>query len=170
MTEEEDTIHPVVRLLVARMESHPEEFYFDSYWSGPHPQTMPAEDRWHTIMENVRGWASPEEIRLLNKPFLDAAHRAALDELLNGPERRAQERREREEEHRRWQQQMLSQRQAPGALSGLGNYQQYQNALEQNALARSYYEPISDTVRVPGGGVTSDEGIVDAMKKMLGLK
>lgn len=161
MTEEEDTIHPVVRLLVARMESHPEEFYFDSYWSGPHPQPMPEEDRWHTIMENVRGWASAEELKLLNKPFLDAAHRAALDELLNGPERRAEEARRREEEHKRWASQMAhAQAQVPGALVGLGNYQQYQNTLGHNQLVKDYYE----TTEIKG------KSLIRSVKDTLGLK
>ena len=92
---EEDNIHPVVRLLAARMESHPEEFYFR-----PDAAT-PDDARWEGIIDWVRRRASSEELSVLNKPYLDAAHEVALEELMNGPERRAEKERLREEDNKR---------------------------------------------------------------------
>lgn len=155
MEVKEDNVHPVVRLLVARMESHPEEFYFDEHWSEIRRANSLQVDRWYTIMENVRGWASPEEIKLLNKPFLDAAHRAALDELMNGPERRAEEERIRQEEHKRWVKHTAAAQQMAGVVSNAGSPSPYNNQL-QNAYQHQLQK--------------ENQGLVATAKRALGLK
>lgn len=111
---EEDNIHPVIRLLVARMESHPEEFDLHERLDAPVYGTH----RWEDIINRVNRWATEEEINLLSRPFMDAAHRDALDELMNGPERRAEEERIRQEEHRRWMK--AAQGTAGGVLGSVG--------------------------------------------------
>lgn len=126
MSEEKDNVHPVVRLLVARMESHPEEFDLHERLDAPVYGTH----RWEDILNRVNRWATEEEINLLSRPFMDAAHRDALDELMNGPERRAEEERIRQEEHRRW---MKGANQTQ--LAGVVGAQQYQNALSSSAYA-----------------------------------
>ena len=112
----EDNIHPVVRLLVARMESHPEEFEF---LEGETIKASTRIGRWEVALRDVRKWASPEELKLLSRAPLDALHRTAMDELLNGPERRAEEERLREEERKYFAAQSLmaqSQTQSLGQL------------------------------------------------------
>lgn len=75
-------LHPVVELLVARMETNPEEF----------ERGM---SRWNWMLEGVMTNCSEEERAALHaglRPIrLQQLHEDVLDELLNGPERRAQE-------------------------------------------------------------------------------
>lgn len=97
MADKKDNIHPVVRLLAARVESHPDEFDFEQ---GPDQSLY--ESRWGLVLERIKGWASEEDMAVLRKPFMDAIHRDTMDELLNGPERRAEEERLREEERKQW--------------------------------------------------------------------
>ena len=90
-----DNIHPVVELLAARMETHPEEFK-SGRWAG-----------WMTQME---GLLTEEERLLLRRLEMQEIHEEVLDELLNGDQRRAERRaleeKERELQMRRYQQQM----------------------------------------------------------------
>lgn len=58
----EDELHPVVRLLLARMESNPEEFCgtYDGYGSeGPHT-------RWSKWLRQLKEHTTPEEQALLD--------------------------------------------------------------------------------------------------------
>jgi hypothetical protein len=76
-------LHPVTSLLLARMESHPEEF------EAEYPP------RWHSILARMLT-AAPEEDKAAisvahSKVLMDRLHRDAMDELLNGDARRAAE-------------------------------------------------------------------------------
>jgi hypothetical protein len=71
-------IHPAVELLAARMESHPEEF-------GPHGQ-----GRWGTWLKQMEPLLTEEEKLMLRGPEMQGIHEDIMDELLNGPERRAE--------------------------------------------------------------------------------
>ena len=115
---ENDNIHPVVKLLAARMETHPDEFFY------PENHAELRIGRWDFALREVRNWASPEELKLLSQGPLDALHRTVLDELLNGPERRAEEERLREEERKQYMAQALAaQRQTmpPGQFYSLSS-------------------------------------------------
>jgi hypothetical protein len=76
-----DKLHPVVELMLARMETHPEEF----------PETFTG-GRWYTVITRILNWSSEEESEVLRERLrdimLDKAHAEAMDELLNGEERR----------------------------------------------------------------------------------
>ena len=141
---EDDNIHPVVKLLAARMESHPDEFWYPE--THAELRTGIGTGRWDFALREVRIWANPEELKLLSQGPLDALHRTALDELLNGPERRAEEERLREEERKHFAAQALkaqSQVRNTGTIAPSGQYtgvtqalgQQYAQAQGQNALA-----------------------------------
>ena len=88
----EDDMHEVVRLLLARMESHPEEF------GDPSPKistgAIPS-DRWWKAVSLVNEYGAEEEkaaVRAqMRKIKLNSAHGWMMDELLNGDERRRQE-------------------------------------------------------------------------------
>lgn len=82
-----ENVHPVVRLLAKRMESHPEEF---------------TKGRWGMWVSALMEMATPEEKLLLRKFRMDEIHEEVMDELLNGEVRRAEEERKREEEARRY--------------------------------------------------------------------
>lgn len=75
-------MHEVVTLLLARMESHPEEF-------------ARGMSRWGWMLEGVLTHCSEEERAVLKAALrsihLGQLHEDVMDELLNGPERRAEE-------------------------------------------------------------------------------
>ena len=77
-----DKLHDVVKLLIARMESHPEEF----------ERGM---SRWAWMVEGVMTNCSEEERAALHaglRPIrLKQLHEDVMDELLNGDERRRNE-------------------------------------------------------------------------------
>ena len=110
--------HAVVRLLLARMSSHPEEFVI---------QTKPSSsDRWYGPMAAVRGFGNDAEqaaiVAKLRIIRLDMAHEDMMDELLNGPERR---RAEMEEAKAAKNQSIAHSHQAQQQLYGQFKQQQY---------------------------------------------
>jgi hypothetical protein len=125
-----EEVHPVVRLLLERMKSHPEEFEPMRY-----DENIEADDaryRWGRIIEEVQEFGSDADAEALECALRDIrlgrAHEWALDELLNGEERRAQVRREREEQEKQrfaLMQQAYAQAQKPALQS-------YQNGLLQS--------------------------------------
>ena len=68
-------LHPAVQLMLARMETHPEEF-------------RPRGFRWETLVATMLAAASPEEAmaltRKLNRFRMDALHEQLMAELLDG--------------------------------------------------------------------------------------
>ena len=90
----EDDIHPLVRLMAARMETHPEEF--DGIvteipeWS---TRDTVAPPRWARIMRQLEPIRNETEKALLMRKYrawkIEQLHAIAMDELMNGPERRA---------------------------------------------------------------------------------
>jgi hypothetical protein len=114
-----DEPHAVVQLLLKRMESHPEEFAPDG------------EGRWAQWLDELIPFVTEAERVLLRGPMMQSIHERVMDELMNGPERRAKEAEEREliltsalAQQQSVQQQLAAQQQA---------YQQqaYQNAMGQ---------------------------------------
>lgn len=176
MSESENEPHEVVKLLIARMESHPEEFQRGMY-------------RWYDTISNITEFGNEADKAALNaglrKIRLDEAHEVALDELLNGPERRAEAEREKLEIERvrmqSLQQQMAAQKYSQA--------QQQQHLYSQGALS-SQLAGLSPTGFTPGlrgtsltsigtainnanalqlGNEKLDEGILKKLKKAAGL-
>jgi hypothetical protein len=117
-------IHPVVELLIARMESHPEEFMDDYLMSEVRPAA--GSSRWFRVIHAIREHGSKRDVETLNaalsKIHMQQIHEWTMDELLNGEDRR------REEEERKkqlWQQQQQMHQQAyqqsPHLQSGMQN-------------------------------------------------
>ncbi len=81
--------HEVVKLLLKRMESHPEEF-------------KSRVDRWDTVLVEVLEHANEAEIAAIHASIrnirLGEAHEDMMDELCNGEERRRKAREEHEYE------------------------------------------------------------------------
>jgi hypothetical protein len=119
--------HAVVRLLLARMESHPEEF---KVGDGPFL------DRWYDSINTINAYGNETDKAALNVKLRDLrlgeAHERVMDELLNGPERRRKEEEEREYErnlaasvqHMKQQQLAAHQNAYAGQLGQLGQYNQ----------------------------------------------
>lgn len=147
----EDNIHPVVRLLAKRMESHPEEFGYKG--SG----------RWSIWLEALHNLATPEERLLLRTARMDEIHEQVMDELLNGEARREEERRQRKEAEERYvqQQRAYSQAQQLQQLAG-------QQASQLYGQAQQYTNHIAPT-NIKLGDETLDEGMIKQIKRKLGL-
>ena len=94
--------HDVVKLLLARMESHPEEFRVAS---GP--------ERWGVPIDMIQDYGSEADKAVLNAKLRDIvmgeAHEDVMDELLNGPEKRRKYEEEREYERQLMQRNMQQQ-------------------------------------------------------------
>jgi len=115
-----DEPHDVVKLLVARMESHPEEF------------KRSLDGRWYDIIGEINAWGNEADKAAIAAGLRDIrlgeAHEDALDELCNGPERRRKQ-----EEDRLYEQQMLVQQAQKVQQQAAQQYgQQYQNAFPQS--------------------------------------
>lgn len=84
-----EELHDVVKLLLARMESHPEEFVADL------SEADSREYRWWQVIREVRESGTREEKDAiqagLRKIKLQRAHEIMMDELCNGDERRRKE-------------------------------------------------------------------------------
>lgn len=168
---EKDNIHPVVRLLAKRMESHPEEF-------GP-----ASGGRWAEWLDRLIPFVTEEERVMLRGPMIQDIHEEVMDELMNGPERRAQEKRERDLEMQRMiaqsQQraaQQASQLYGQAALQSgqLGNASGYAYNSAPTALPGTYYDAVTDTYNTRGFTMTkaqieNNPGLIASVKKALGL-
>ena len=77
--------HEVVKLLIKRMESHPEEFSMEN-------------GRWAQWLDQLVPFVTEAELRLLREPMMRDIHEEVLDELCNGDERRRKEQGEHEYE------------------------------------------------------------------------
>ena len=81
--------HPLVELMLARMESHPGEFEGGDEDLGYPPDVT---HRWTYILQAMRRYTTPAENEALDARLrairMDMIHRDAMDELLNGDERR----------------------------------------------------------------------------------
>ena len=122
-----DEVHPVVELLIARMESHPEEFKDDYMMSEVRPTA--GSGRWLLATQAIQDHGSKRDVEALNaalsKIYMQYIHEWTMDELLNGEDRR---REEEEDKKRLWlQQQQLHQQayqQSPHLQSGMQNVSQ----------------------------------------------
>jgi hypothetical protein len=103
--------HEVVKLLVARMESNPEEF-------------NDVEGRWAQWLDELMPFVTEEERVMLRKPMMQSIHEEVMDELCNGEERRRKHKEDTEYERHLAQAMQHTQRQAMqgivGAYSGGG--------------------------------------------------
>lgn len=85
-----DKLHPAIELLLARMDSHPEEFVSDNlpvYGSRADVLRKLVEN----VLDNVEG---PQVLPIkekLDQLYLDMYHKELMDELLSGDDKRAQE-------------------------------------------------------------------------------
>ena len=101
-------LHDVVKLLIARMESHPEEF------AASLSVEDSRSDRWWQVIQMTLECGTKEEKDAVNQGIrkikLQRAHEIMMDELLNGDERRRKQ--EEDYEYEQKLQRGLSQRQA----------------------------------------------------------
>ena len=122
-----DEPHDVVKLLVARMESHPEEFKSD------------VNGRWYDVVTEITEYGNEADKAAMNAKLRDIrlgeAHEGMMDELCNGPERRR-----RQEEEAEYERQLILQKAMAQRHTAQQYAQQYGNAFPQ-----SLGKPLSGT-------------------------
>ncbi len=161
-----DNIHPVVELLAARMESHPEEF--EPNGGG----------RWAEWLDRLIPFVTEEERVMLRGHMMQDIHEEVLDELLNGEERRAQEKRERDLEMQRMLAQAQVQRLQPGQYAqvqslsalqgmGVGNVVPSQPLVIQSGGKEAMRIQANGDIKI--GNETLNEGTLRKIKKALGI-
>lgn len=141
-----DEMHDVVKLILARIESHPEEF-----GRGAH--------RWDWIIERVQNYGSKEECGAIDaalRPIrLQEVHEDMMDELCNGDERRRKEREDEEYYQRTLAQQKLTAQQL---------VMQQQNALGVGTATPS--QVLNVTTRHPTMADMQNNGIMNALRNI----
>lgn len=170
--------HAVVRLLVKRMESHPEEFRRDA-------ETFHA--RWYDYVEGIKVYGSEADNATITAKLreirLAEIHEQVMDELVNGPERRRKQEEEREYE-RQVMQQALQRNNQMSAQQALQNTYASQLGSYQNAVGIGTQSPSQPLVIQSGGkeamriqtngdirigNETLNEGLLKNIKKALKL-
>jgi hypothetical protein len=120
--------HAVVRLLLARMKSHPEEF---KRHEGIY------KDRWYDHVNTINTYGNEADKAAmaegLREIWLGEVHELVMDELVNGPERRRKEVEEREYEQQMLARGRLAQQQQMAAQQAVQQQQLqgYRNAVGQ---------------------------------------
>ena len=172
----DDTIHPVIELLVKRMESHPTEFDFTTH-PGGHIQFA---GRWDNFIGRLGHYMTEAERNLIyaakRKAVFEKVHEEIVDELFNGDDRRAKQEQERADRAGQtfMQQQMYAQSQLQGQLGQLGQLQphtlnSYLNAA--NVAPQTTYNSATNAYSYAGQTFTSeaaaDSGLLDRIRKGL---
>jgi len=157
-----DELHAVVRLLLKRMESHPEEFIFglsapDVGIRSPRVST----NRWNSFVQDVSDWGNEADKAAIHEGLreirLGEIHERVMDELINGEQRRADERRAFEEEEKRYN----AMKQQP-QLYGQAVQNSYQNTLTG--------AQVTSNNSITLGDAPLTEGMLPQIKKALGAK
>ena len=144
--------HEVVKLLIKRMESHPEEFSMEN-------------GRWAQWLDQLVPFVTEAELRLLREPMMRDIHEEVLDELCNGEERRRKQEEDREYERhlahavmqQKQQQQALAQQQKAyvSQIQGMVG-QVYGGGGGGAGLVQGTYDSDLDKYRnTPTGSITS---------------
>jgi hypothetical protein len=150
-----DEIHPVVELLVARMDSHPEEFRYNPTGS------LAITGRWETWIAQL-GWYMNEAEKALiygkaKELIFQRIHEEVLDELLNGDERRRKAEADRLAEAKAMTAMQTHVQQAYGTL-GMGNSNPYMDNMTT---------ALTNELRL--GSESLSEGLLKQIKGKLGL-
>lgn len=168
-----DEVHPLVTLLVARAKSHPEEF------RGGKPNTISPASRWWFAVDTIRRDGTAEDKALLTstigRGLMDEAHEWALDELMNGEQRRAEGQRAMEEEEKRQSamQQALQQALQQAKSSQQTQAQSLQQAQALQSLQNAYAQPgLWEANSVPptvSAGLKA-QNLYEQLKNVMGVK
>jgi hypothetical protein len=139
-----DEPHDAVKLLIARMESHPEEFRVGD---------APFHDRWYDHVNSIQAFGSEADKAAISAGLreirLGETHERVMDELLNGEDRRRKVFEEQEYERNLSKSLALTKQQM---------MQQAGQGL-QNAYANTYYD--YDLDKMVGVGTTAPSTKLD---------
>jgi hypothetical protein len=163
-----DELHAVVRLLLKRMESHPEEFTYGVSGADGIRSPLRGINRWDAYLQDISEGGNEAEKAAIHKGLreirLGEIHERVMDELINGEQRRADERRAFEEEQKRYntlkQQTSIAQQYAmsSGAL-----------AAQQNAISGAQITGLSMAEQnMSISKKQYEQNLYDQLKKALG--
>lgn len=130
-----DEPHEVVKILLARMESHPEEFKRTA---------EPYYDRWQRCIDTINSFGNEADTAAINAGMrsirLAEVHEQVMDELLNGEDRRRKQEEEAEYERKLATQTKLGQyaNQASNYSNANQALHQYQNAMLGSGIQNTY--------------------------------
>jgi len=151
--------HEVVKLLLARMESHPEEFRNGD---------VLLHDRWYEYVNGIQAYGNEADKAAiaagLREIRLSEIHEKVMDELLNGDDRRRKA-----EEEREYERNLIMQKarntyaQQNTCASQLGSYR---NAAVTHIAGAG---PSLKVVGTTGTGATLASSAINQIKKALGL-
>lgn len=151
-----DKLHPVVELLVARMESHPEEFKFTR--GGYH-------QRWYDHINSINEYGNEADKAAINAKMRDIrlaeVHEQVMDELLNGEDRRRKEQEERE-----YERELIIKKSGMAQAVGLapGQYNQANAYRNQLGQLGSYQNAIGIGTQSPSQPLSIQSGGTEAMR------
>lgn len=147
-----DEPHEVVKLLVARMESHPEEFERGTY-------------RWANTISDITEWGNETDKTAIDAKLryirLGEAHEDMLDELLNGPERRRMQQEEIEYERQMLVKQAMAQQQSLQQQTAAQKY-----ASQYGSSVGSFGKPLT-AARHPTSADMVSNGIMNSIRNIL---
>jgi cysteine sulfinate desulfinase/cysteine desulfurase-like protein len=159
-----DEPHEVVKLLIKRMDSHPEEFRVgdDMY-----------RDRWDEHISDIQAFGNAVDKAALDAKLRDIRlgeiHERVMDELSNGEERHRKKAEEQEYERNLAKSLQLTQQQAMQQ-----QLQQYQNATGQYSQAQAVglagQSPNIVPVANGGTGAILPVSTINQIKQALGIK
>jgi cysteine sulfinate desulfinase/cysteine desulfurase-like protein len=159
-----DEPHEVVKLLIKRMDSHPEEFRVgdDMY-----------RDRWDEHISDIQAFGNAVDKAALDAKLRDIRlgeiHERVMDELCNGEERHRKKAEEQEYERNLAKSLQLTQQQAMQQ-----QLQQYQNATGQYSQAQAVglagQSPNIVPVANGGTGAILPVSTINQIKQALGIK
>ena len=164
--------HEVVKLLLKRMDSHPEEFKIAE---------EPFHDRWYDHVNSVEAFGNEADKAAIKAKLRDIrlgeTHERVMDELLNGPERRRKQEEEREYERQVMQQavQRNTYAQQNTYASQLGSYQNAMGIGTQSPSQPLVIGTGTEAMRIQANGdiqlgnQTLNEGLLKNIKKALKL-
>lgn len=158
-------MHPAVALLLARMDSHPEEFRLKdpSY-----------HDRWYNHMSAINSYGNEADTAALNAKVRDIRmaeiHEQIMDEMLNGEDRRRKHAEDTEYERNLMKSQLVQQQLRVGTLSGDMNPIGY--ASGGGASLPVSTSPYSGVTGTKASSIMIDDQVLDAsmikrMKRMM---
>jgi antitoxin component HigA of HigAB toxin-antitoxin module len=162
---EDKKLHPVVELMLARMESHPEEFRDEHMLAKG--ELIADYGRWYLALRAIKDNGSEQDIEALNEALgairMEQVYEWALDELLNGEARRAKEKADREYyKQQAYKQQAYKQQayaqQTPGYLGTLAG---------TNTAVGASTTSMATSLQI--GNETINEGLIKNIKKVLGI-
>jgi hypothetical protein len=155
-----DEPHAVVKLLVARMQSHPEEFKREN---------RDYHDRWSEIISDIIEYGADVDRKAMDEVLRDIrlgeTHERAMEELLNGPERRRKQQEDIEYERQLIMQKAMAQRNttAPTTSQMAQQYNsQYGNAFPQSLGTAGTW--IEDTYNTTRSSITNTTSVANALQ------